>query len=152
MDNQYMTTAQASKLWGISDRRVRVLCTEGKILGAFKDGKSYKIPLSATKPADGREKNPAVRYLKWENEVVGTIDAASSVRFTDSNHNDVVVMYTHQAESWTSEQFIEFLSERVVSRDRRDIERILFRCGLSIMTFCKLPKSHGEFTLETCFG
>jgi hypothetical protein len=25
MENQYMTAAQAAKLWGISDRRVRVL-------------------------------------------------------------------------------------------------------------------------------
>jgi len=131
MDNQYMTAAQAAKLWGISDRRVRVLCTEGKIPGAFKDGKSYKIPASATKPADGREKKSVIRYLKWENEVVGTIDATNSVNFIQPDHNEVVAMYTKQAKSWTSEQFAEFLSERLVSRDRRDIERILFRCGLS---------------------
>ena len=126
-----MTAAQAAKQWGISDRRVRVLCTEGKIPGAFKNGKSYKIPLGATKPADGREKNPAVRYLKWENEVVGTIDAANTVSFTNHNYNNVVAMYTCQAKLWTSEQFTEFLSERIISRDRRDIERVLFRCGLS---------------------
>jgi len=131
MDNRYMTAAQAAKQWGISDRRVRVLCTEGKISGAFKDGKSYKIPADAAKPPDGREKNSPVRYLKWENEVIGTIDAASSVKFTNSDYNDVVAMYTRLAESWTSEQFSEFLSERLVSRDRRDIERILFRSGLS---------------------
>ena len=126
-----MTAAQAAKLWGISDRRVRALCTEGKIPGAFKDGKSYKIPEGTKKPADGREKNPAVRYLKWENDVVGTIDAANSVSFTNPDYNEVVAMYTRHAESWTSEQLVEFLSERLVSRDRRDIERILFRCGLS---------------------
>lgn len=42
-------------------------------------------------------------------------------------------MYTHGngMESWTPERFAEFLSERIVSRDRRDIEKILFRCGLS---------------------
>jgi len=131
MDNQYITAVQAAKLWGISDRRVRVLCTEGKIPGVFKDGKSYKIPECATKPADGREKNPIVRYLKWENEVIGTIDIANSVNFIRPEYNEVVTMYTHGANIWTSEQLIEFLSERVVSRDRRDIERILFRCGLS---------------------
>lgn len=32
---------------------------------------------------------------------------------------------------WTSEQFSEFLSERIVNHDRRDIEKLLFRCGLS---------------------
>ncbi len=40
-------------------------------------------------------------------------------------------MYTHGSDSWSTERFAEFLSERVVSRDRRDIEKILFRCGLS---------------------
>ena len=29
----YMTTKQAAKKWNISDRRVRTLCKEGKILG-----------------------------------------------------------------------------------------------------------------------
>jgi excisionase family DNA binding protein len=51
-----MTAQQAAQRWGISDRRVRVLCGEGKIPGATKDGKSYKIPADAAKPADGREK------------------------------------------------------------------------------------------------
>jgi hypothetical protein len=69
--------------------------------------------------------------LKWENEVVGTIDSANSVTFIKSDYNEVVAIYTHGLNSWTPEQFAEFLSERVVSRDRRDIERILFRCGLS---------------------
>ena len=135
MNENFITARDAAELWGISDRRVRVLCVEGKIPGAFKDGKSYKIPASAKKPADGREKKSvpesAVRFLKWENEVIGTIDAANSVSFTKPDYNEVVAMYTHGVKSWTPEQFAEFLSERVVSRDRRDIERILFRCGLS---------------------
>ncbi|MCL1822661.1 MAG: hypothetical protein FWG44_00500 [Oscillospiraceae bacterium] len=132
---EYITARQASDKWGISDRRVRVLCEEGKIPGAFKDGKSYKIPSNAVKPADGREKKKtvevAVRFLKWENEVIGAINAANSVVFSQPNFNEVVATYTHGNDSWSPEQFTEFLSERVVSRDRRDIERILFRCGLS---------------------
>jgi hypothetical protein len=135
LNNQYITAQQAAKKWEISDRRVRVLCGEDKIPGAFKDGKSYKIPANAEKPADGREKKTAagaaVRFLKWENEVIGTIDAANSVRFLQPKFNEVTAMYTHGTNSWSPEQFAEFLSERVVSRDRRDIEKILFRCGLS---------------------
>ena len=56
LNNEFITAQQAAKKWNISDRRVRVLCSEGKIPGAIKDGKSYKIPASAGKPADGREK------------------------------------------------------------------------------------------------
>jgi len=135
MSNAYITAQQAAKKWGISDRRVRILCGEGKISGAFKDGKSYKIPSDASKPADGREKKAwerhAVRFLKWENEVIGTIDSSNAVQFVIPQFNEVVALYTRRARAWTPEQFAEFLSERVVSRDRRDIERILFRCGLS---------------------
>ena len=135
MNNEYITAQHTAEKWNISDRRVRFLCSEGKIPGAVKNGKSYKIPADAIKPADGRKRKtatlPAMRWLKWENEIVGLIDNTNAVTFTKPDYNDVVTLYTRGAKSWTSEQFAEFLSERVVSRDRRDIEKILFRCGLS---------------------
>ena len=53
----FMTIKQASEKWGISDRRIRVLCSDGKIPGAYQDGHSWKIPSDATKPADGRYKS-----------------------------------------------------------------------------------------------
>lgn len=52
----YITVKQAAEKWGISDRRVRVLCSEGKILGAYQEGRAWKIPYDATKPTDGRYK------------------------------------------------------------------------------------------------
>ena len=52
----YITVKQASKKWGISDRRVRVLCSEGKIPGAYQEGRTWKIPYDAIKPTDGRYK------------------------------------------------------------------------------------------------
>ena len=51
---QYMTVKQASQRWGISDRRVRVLCAEGRIEGVIQKGRSYLIPTDALKPIDGR--------------------------------------------------------------------------------------------------
>lgn len=52
----YMSVRQAAALWGISDRRVRTLCKEGRIAGAVQVGRAWKIPLDAKKPADGRYK------------------------------------------------------------------------------------------------
>ena len=52
-----MTTKQASEKWGISDRRIRVLCSQGKIDGAELIGKTWYIPDDAVKPIDGRIKN-----------------------------------------------------------------------------------------------
>lgn len=50
----FMTVKQAAENWGISDRRIRVLCSEGKIPGAYQEGRGWKIPTDAEKPADGR--------------------------------------------------------------------------------------------------
>lgn len=53
----FMTVKQASEKWGISDRRIRVLCAEGKIPGAYQEGRGWKIPIVASKPVDGRYKS-----------------------------------------------------------------------------------------------
>jgi excisionase family DNA binding protein len=53
----FMTVKQAAEKWGISDRRIRVLCSEGKIPGAYQEGRGWKIPVDANKPADGRYKS-----------------------------------------------------------------------------------------------
>ena len=55
----FMTVKQAAEKWGISDRRVRILCAGGKIPGAYQEGRGWKIPKDATKPADGRYKSTA---------------------------------------------------------------------------------------------
>ena len=41
----FMTVQQAAEKWDISDRRVRTLCNEGKIPGAYRDGKAGKFLL-----------------------------------------------------------------------------------------------------------
>lgn len=51
---QYITVKQASQRWGISDRRVRLLCAEGRIEGVVRKGRSYLIPADTLKPIDGR--------------------------------------------------------------------------------------------------
>lgn len=52
----YIKASVAAEKWGISPRRVRMLCAEGKIEGAVQKGKLYMIPENAQKPADGRVK------------------------------------------------------------------------------------------------
>ncbi|MGI6078629.1 MAG: Fic family protein [Fastidiosipilaceae bacterium] len=62
----YIGTKEVAERWGISDRRVRVLCNEGKIQGAFRKGKLWKIPANAKKPEDGRFKKADNLLLKIE--------------------------------------------------------------------------------------
>lgn len=51
---EYIKVSQAAEKWGLSPRRVRTLCAEGKIPGVIRKGKLYMIPDDAEKPADGR--------------------------------------------------------------------------------------------------
>lgn len=53
----YITAKQAAEKWGISDRRVRILCSQGKIPGAYQQGRAWKIPYDAIKPSAERYKN-----------------------------------------------------------------------------------------------
>ena len=53
---EYMTASQASKKWNISQRRVQVLCAEGRIPGVFKLGETWAIPTDVENPIDKRKK------------------------------------------------------------------------------------------------
>ena len=59
-----MTTKQAAEKWGISDRRIRVLCSNGDIPGAYQVGRGWKIPIDANKPADKRYKSKESKLLQ----------------------------------------------------------------------------------------
>ena len=50
----YIKVSAAAEKWGLSPRRVRILCAEGKIPGAVRKGKLYMVPENAEKPLDGR--------------------------------------------------------------------------------------------------
>lgn len=53
----FMTVKQASEKWGISERRIRTLCSDGKISGAYQEKRMWHIPIDAVKPVDGRCKS-----------------------------------------------------------------------------------------------
>ena len=54
---KFMTAAEAGKKWGISARRVGVLCKEGRIPDVQKADNTWIIPENAKKPADVRIKS-----------------------------------------------------------------------------------------------
>ena len=57
---EYIKASKAAEKWGLSARRVRILCAEGKIPGTIRKGNLYMIPADAEKPRDGRLKKPTV--------------------------------------------------------------------------------------------
>lgn len=47
----YLTAEKMAINWGVSIRRVQILCREGRITGATKHGNVWFIPEDATKPS-----------------------------------------------------------------------------------------------------
>ena len=70
----YKSVAQIAEQWGISDRRVRILCQQGKIDGVIRKGRTWLIPADAEKPIDGR----TTRYQRNDSpyvELFAEVDA-----------------------------------------------------------------------------
>lgn len=63
---EFMSAREAADKWGISQRRVAVLCSEQRIAGATMVGNMWIIPVTAKKPTDAR----STRYNKSEEKVV----------------------------------------------------------------------------------
>lgn len=59
---EYLSIKQTSERWGISTRRIQILCNEGRIPGATKVGSYWVIPADAEKPDDKRVKSG--KYIK----------------------------------------------------------------------------------------
>ena len=55
----YLSTREAAKKWGVSERRVNQFCAQGRVAGARKIGGAWVIPADAEKPGDPRRSRRA---------------------------------------------------------------------------------------------
>lgn len=62
---EYITVSQAAEKWGISTRRVQILCGSDRIKGAARFGSSWMIPANSERPIDARSK--AKKQSGWQN-------------------------------------------------------------------------------------
>ncbi len=69
---EFMSAKEAANKWGISQRRVAVLCSENRITDAVMVGNMWIIPAAAKKPVDARVKKYRANddktikpFLKW---------------------------------------------------------------------------------------
>lgn len=59
----YLSIKEIAQKWGISPRRVQVLCASGRIEGAGKLGREWAIPKDALRPKD--ERVTTGEYKNW---------------------------------------------------------------------------------------
>lgn len=68
----FLSVQEVAKKWNISDRRVRTLCENGQIEGAFKVGRSWNIPESAKKPKDPRKKVDLMHEIEEKKKILNS--------------------------------------------------------------------------------
>lgn len=93
MSMKYINVKTAAKKWNISERSVRNYCSEGKIPGTILEGKTWKIPLEAVKPARKRRAGTVTKNLltrlkiEKESGIPGGIYHKVQIELTyNSNH------------------------------------------------------------------
>ena len=59
---RYLSVAQTAERWGISPRRIQILCSEDRIPGAVRIGRAWAIPEDEKKPEDARIRSG--QYIK----------------------------------------------------------------------------------------
>lgn len=62
----YLSIREAAEKWGVSERRINQYCSEGRITGAQRFGKSWAIPFDAEKPKDPRRMQQQVKSAPAE--------------------------------------------------------------------------------------
>lgn len=77
----YMTIAEASGKWGLSARRIQVLCSQGRIPGTERLGYCWAIPKNAVKPSDARVKSG--KYVGCSQKYKKTNRTADSQKETE---------------------------------------------------------------------
>ncbi len=69
---EYLTIKETAEKWNISERRIQILCREGRIDGIVKFGRAWAIPINAKKPDDARIKSGA--YVGWRKKTKNSGD------------------------------------------------------------------------------
>lgn len=126
-----LTTTEMAQRWGISARRIAVLCAEDRIAGAIKKGKTWLIPENSEKPQDARARQhrklrvfeafagigaqaTALKRIGIDYEIVGISEwFIDALHCYDILHND----QSQEIEIPSKDEQIKYLSQFTFSKD-----------------------------------
>ena len=86
---QYSSVAEMAKKWQLSERSVRNYCAQGKIIGAVREGRTWRIPADAVRPERIKSKRSLLAILREEkaSKYSGGIYHKTQIELTyNSNH------------------------------------------------------------------
>ena len=115
----YISAKKTAEKWGISQRRVEVLCSGGRIHGVERIGNMWLIPKSAEKPIDGRTKaakqqNKPMKYtLSLEPErVIDMVNGTMRIEFMPLTQEDRGRLHTVLRGDISADEMVRQLVEK----------------------------------------
>ena len=84
---KYLDVGQTAEKWKVSERRVTLLCRDGRVAGARKTGKKWEIPEGVPLPPDGRTREAASAAevtVSEEKTSVGYTPVGAGIRALDA--------------------------------------------------------------------
>ena len=118
---KYIDVSQAAKRWGISDRRIRYLCNEGRIDGAIKMGWSWTIPEDAPRPRDGR----VLRHFKNMDIRPGGVDVDRLIGLRIAHPVTPQLKSDKRISAIVLSNLLYLLDKEKILIEERDVKRIL---------------------------
>ena len=65
---EYVSVSKLADIWGISPRRLEILCAENRVHGVVRIGRTWAVPANAKKPKDARIKDGKYRKTVKDTE------------------------------------------------------------------------------------
>ncbi|WP_281740811.1 N-6 DNA methylase [Holdemanella biformis] len=127
-----LTSSEMAKQWNISSRRIAILCSEGRIEGAVKKGKTWLIPSDAPKPSDARKADEAEEEEENRNIAVTDIVDYATGKIV---HNNPEEAYRQEFEhiliddlGYPKENIdIEVIIQRGAKRNAEEADIVVYR-------------------------
>ncbi len=118
---EYISVIDASNKWGISPKRIQVLCSQDRIEGAARIGRTWAIPQDAKKPADMRYKS---NILKVEStnalqEKFNTLSSHKALKhctlfeqYSDKELSDALLFFDAEEKCYKKDDHLLMIGER----------------------------------------
>ena len=118
---KYIDVSQAAKKWGLSDRRIRYLCNEGRIDGAIKMGWSWTIPEDTPRPRDGR----VLRHFKNMDIRPGGVDVDRLLELQILNPVSYQMKTDKRLKAIVLSNLLYLFDKEGIIVEEKDVKRVL---------------------------
>lgn len=88
---KYISVEEAAKIWNLSERSARNYCSQGRVPGAFLEGKTWKIPANAEKP------DRKARHIKKESNLLSVLKREKDAGLKNGIYHKIQIDLTYNS-------------------------------------------------------